>query len=95
MRRGEGARLAASFPHQLTFTLSTSFLQKFNPLSWPDEAVGFNQMLRRQRPKRPEQRLAFVSGGGNESVGTAHRQTEGWREGPVTSDQGPARIRSL
>lgn len=68
---------------------------KFNPLSWPDEAVCFNQILRRQKPKGPEQRLAFVSCGGNESVGTAHQQTEGWGEGPVTSDQGPARIRSL
>ncbi len=50
----------------------------FNPL-WPDEAVRFNQMLRRQRPK---QRLAFASCGGNETVGTAHRQTEGGGRAP-------------
>lgn len=49
---------------------------KLNPLSWPDEAVCFNQMLRRQKPRGPEQRLVFVSCGGNESAGTAHRQTE-------------------
>lgn len=59
---------------------------KFNPLSWPDEAsdeaVCFNQTLRRQKPKRAEQRLVFVSCGGNESVGTAHRQTGGWGGGP-------------
>lgn len=51
-RGGEGARLAASYPHQPTYSLSTSFLHSFNPLSRPDEAVRFNQMLRRQKPKR-------------------------------------------
>lgn len=33
---------------------------RFNPLGWPDEAVRFNQMLRRQKPKGPEEGPAFV-----------------------------------
>ena len=31
MREGEGAGLAASYPHQPTFSLSTSFLQRLTP----------------------------------------------------------------
>lgn len=68
-----------------TFTQRLPSL-KFNHLRGPDEAsdeaVPLNQMLRRQRLGKQEQGLVFVSCRGNESVGTAHRQTEAWGGGP-------------
>lgn len=92
----EGAWLAASHTHTPAHIFTEHRLSpKPIPLRWPDEAVGYNLMLRRQKQRGPEQRLVLVSSGGNESVGMAHRQTDGWEEGPVTSEEGPARIRSL
>lgn len=62
-------------------------------LSGPlDKAGCFNQLLGRQEQNKQcgQQRLGFVSRGGNESVGTTHRQTRG---GVMSAD--PARIRNL
>lgn len=74
-RRGSAGRL----PHTHTSPHIHS-ARPSPPAGVSDEAVAFNQMLGRQKSKKgPERRLVFVSCGGNESAGTAHGQTAGWR----------------
>lgn len=95
MRREKGVWLAASYPHQLTYALSTSSLQSLTPPAGQmrQSALIRCSDCRGQKDQSGDWRLRSVEE--MRAWVQTHRQTKGWREGSVTSDQGPARIRSL